>query len=83
MDMACRLHHRHPRGCAFGFEEGLRGPDSGGKGRLLGSGKVPPAGHMTTGRKGEPHAVADQDDLGVAFHDGAGGGIAYSAGRVA
>jgi hypothetical protein len=38
---------------------------------------------MTTGRKGKTRAKADQDDMGVAFHDGAGGSIAHRAGRIA
>lgn len=81
--MAASLDKRHPRGGALGLEEGLRRPDPGGKGRLFCGGKFPPAGDMTTGRKGKTWAMADQDDLGVAFHDGAGGGIAHRAGRVA
>ncbi|MCC1482885.1 hypothetical protein [Roseibaca sp. Y0-43] len=81
--MATSLDQRHSRGGALGLEEGLRRPDPGSKGCLICGGKLPPAGDMTTGRKGKTRALADQDDLGVAFHDGAGGGIAQSAGRVA
>lgn len=82
MDMACHLDQRHPRGRALGLEEGLRGSDPRGEGRLLCHGKFPPPCDMTTGCKGETRAVADQDDMGVAFHDCAGSGIAQCAWRV-
>jgi len=83
VDMVASLDQRHSRGGALCLEEGLRRPDPGSKGRVICGGKLPPAGDMTTGRKGKTRAVADQDDLGVAFDDGAGRGIAESAGRVA
>ncbi|KPP88776.1 MAG: hypothetical protein HLUCCA08_18375 [Rhodobacteraceae bacterium HLUCCA08] len=82
VDMAASLDQRHSRGGARCLEEGLRRPDPGSKGRLICGGKLPPAGGMTTGRKGKTQAMADQDDLGVAFHDGAGGGIAERTARV-
>ena len=83
VDMAASLDQRHQRVRPLGLEEGLRGSDPSGKGRLLSGGKLPPAGHMTAGRESKACAVADQDNMGVTFYDGAGGGIAYRAGRVA
>ena len=82
MDVATILNKRHPRSCALGLEEVLCGADPGGEGRLLCCGKFPPPCDMTAGCKSEACAVADQDDKGIAFHDGARRGIAHCACRV-
>ena len=78
--MAHRLDKCHPCGRALSLEKHLGCPDPGGEGRLLYGGKLPPARHVTTGREGESRAVADQECVGVAFHDDACCGIADSTG---
>ena len=82
MDMSASLDQRHPSGRALRLEKGLRRSDPGGKGSVFCGVKLPPLCDMTTGSEGETRAVADQDDLGVAFDDGAGGCITESAGSV-
>ena len=82
MDMAAGLDKRHPRCRARRFQKGLRGADLGGERRLLYGSQLPPPCSMTARSKDKTGAEADQDDLGVSFHDGAGGGIAEDAGSI-
>jgi hypothetical protein len=79
--MTVSLNQRHLRFPALRLEKGLRRSNPSRKSRLLCGRKRLPPYNMTTGRESETCAVADQDDFGIAFDDGASGGIAYCAGR--
>lgn len=83
MDMAASLDKRHTRCRDRRFQKGLRGTDLGGERRLLYGRQFPPPRSMTARSKDKTGSVADQDDLGVAFYDGACSGIAESAVTVA